>query len=72
MHNMMVEKRLDHGDVSSDHFIDENNNEMDEDGNLLDEAEEFVNMIEAEMHHSQHIDLTTQFLQDCMDFCTHT
>ena len=64
MHNMMVEKRLDHGDVRSDHFNDENNNEMEEDGNLLDEAEEFVHMIEAEMHHSQHIDLTTQFLQD--------
>ena len=24
------------------------------------------------MHHSQHIDPTTQFLQDHMDFWTHT
>ena len=45
---------------------------MDEDGNVLDEAEEFICMMEAEMHHSQHIDATTQFLQDCMDFWTYT
>ena len=44
---------------------------MDEDGNVLDDAEEFVHMMEAEMHHSQHIDPATQFLQDCMHFWTH-
>ena len=45
---------------------------MDGDVNVLDEAEEFVHMMELEMHHSQHIDPTTQFLQDCMDSWTHT
>ena len=49
-----------------------NNNKMDEDGNVLDEAEEIVHMIRQwKCHHSQHIDPTTQFLQDCMDFWTH-
>ena len=73
MHNMMVEERLDHGDgIISDYFDDENNNKMDEDSNVLDEAEEFVHMMEAEMHHSQHSDPTTQFLQDHMDFWTQT
>ena len=72
MHTMMVEERLEHGDgISSDYFNDGNNNEMDEDVNVLDEVEEFVHMMEVEMHHSQHIDPTTQFLQDCMDFWTH-
>ena len=41
---------------------------MDEDGNVLDEAEEFVHMMEVEMSHSQYIDPTTLFLQDCVDF----
>ena len=43
MHNMMVEERLDHGDgISGDYFDDGNNNKMDEDGNVLDEVEEFI------------------------------
>ena len=67
-------ERLDHGDgISSDYFLMMgNDNEMDEDGNVLDEAEEFIHMMEAEMHHSQHIDPTTQFHQDYMDFWKHT
>ena len=44
---------------------------MDEDGNVLDEAEEFVCMMEAEMSHPQHIDPRTQFLQGHNDFWTH-
>ena len=52
IHNMMVEERLDHGDgISGDYFNDGNNNETDEDGNLLDE---FIQMMEVEIHHSQH------------------
>ena len=45
---------------------------MDEDHNVLDEVEEFICMMEVEMHHSQHIDPTIQFLQDCIDFWRHT
>ena len=44
----------------------------DEDGNVLDEAEEFVHRMEVEMSHSQHIDPRTQILQDCINFWTHT
>ena len=63
MHNMMVEERLDHGDgISSDYFDDGNNNEMDGNDNVLDEAEEFIHIMEAEIHHSQHIDPTMQVL----------
>ena len=73
MHNVMVEERLDHGDgISSHYFNYGNDNKMDKDGNVLYEAEKFVHMMEVEMHHSQNIDPTTQFLQDCMDFWTHT
>ena len=73
VHNMMVEERLDPGDgISNDYFNDGNDNEMDEDGNVLDEAEEFICMMEVEMLHSQHIALTTQLIQDFMDFRTHT
>ena len=69
MHNMMVEERLDHGDgISGDHFDDGNDNEMDEDGNVLDGAEEFIHMMEVEMHHYQHIGPTTQCIQDCINF----
>ena len=40
MHNMMVEERLDHGDgITSENLDDGNDNETDEDGNVLDEAE---------------------------------
>ena len=73
MHNTMVEERLDHGDgISSDYFDDGNNDKMDEDGSILDKAQEFIHMMEVEMHHSQCIDPTTQFLQDHMDFLTQT
>ena len=73
MHNIMVEERLENGDEFSGEYFDDNNDyKMDEDGNVLDEAEEFVCTMESEMSHSQHIDPTTQFLQDFIDFWTHT
>ena len=38
MHNI-----LDHGDgISGDYFADGNDNKTDEDGNVLDEVEEFI------------------------------
>ena len=73
MHNMMVEERLEHGNkFSGDYLNDDNDYETDRDGNVLDEVKEFVHMMDAEMSHSQHIDLTTQFLQSHIDFWTHT
>ena len=46
MHNMMVDKRLEHGDeFSGDHFDNNYDYETDEDGKVLDEAAEFVCMI---------------------------
>ena len=56
---------------SGEYFDHNNDYKIDQDGNGLDEAEEFVCMMEAG---SKHIDLTTQFLQDCIDFgiCIHT
>ena len=72
MQNMMVEERLEHGDeFSGEYFDDNNDHKMDKDDILLDEAEEFVHTMKAEMSHSQHIDPITQFLQLCIDFCTH-
>ena len=73
MHNMMVEETLEHCDEFSVEDFDNNNDyEMDEDGNVLDEAEELVCTMEAELSHLQHI-LTPQFLEDYIDFwtCTH-
>ena len=65
MHKMMVEERLEHGNkFSGDYFNDENDYETDQAGNVLDEAEEFVHMME--MSHSQHIHSTTQFLQTAL------
>ena len=41
-------------------------------GSVLYEAEKLVHMMEVKIHHSQHIDPTTQFLQDYMHFWTQT
>ena len=65
MHNMMVKKSLEHGDdFGGDSFNNRNDYKTDQDGNVLDEAEEFVHLMELQIYHSQHIDPTTQFLQD--------
>ena len=63
-------ERLEYGDCVN-YFNGANDNETDENGNVLDEVEEFIHMMEAEMHHSQHIDPTAHFLQDHINFWTH-
>ena len=60
------------GWYQGDYFDDGNDNKTDVDGNVLDEADKFVHMMEVKIHHSQHVDPTTQFQQDHMDFWTYT
>ena len=69
MPNMMSEEQLENGNEFSGEYFDGNNDyEMDEVGNVLNEAEKFVHMMEVKMSHSLHIDPRTQFLQDHIDF----
>ena len=75
LHNMIVQQQLEGGEeCTGDYFqegLPQDHDNDDGNSNIADEAEDHVNMLEAELSHGNLCDPQLQFQQDRMEFWPH-
>ena len=73
LHNMMVQQWLEGGEECTGDYLEEGlpQDHDNDDSNIADEAEDHVNMLEAELSHGNLWNPQLQFQRDQMEFWTH-